>query len=400
MNTRTLLLLLLAFLGFMLYVEWQSDFANPVPPPVEELPGEARAAREQTEEEADLPELPDAGPETRPQSTTETDASVPSAAVARSGQRIRVETDRVIAEIDPTGGTLTSLKLKKYPVSIDTPDEPFELISDELTEFHIAQAGLIDPDRRAPNHTSEYRFDREYYDLADDADTVAVPLTWRDENDLEVVQTWVFRRDDYVVEHRFEIRNQGSTEWQGSRYLRLQRAGGSNSGGMTFTNPERISINGAAVYSPEEKFQTLKFGDFAEEQYRNTITGGWAGMVEHYFLTAWIPPAEQSAQYTTRLIDRQTPNRYAVTLTSAPVPVAASESHVFKSEFFAGPKNQNRLDEIAPGLGLTVDYGIFTVFSKPLFWLLDHIHDLVKNWGVAIILLTLLNDRHAPVLDQ
>ena len=391
MNTRTLLLLLLSFLGFMLYVEWQSDFANPVPPPVEDLPGERQAAAEQADQDAELPDLPDAPPAGQQQQlSTESDDALPSAAVARSGQRIEVETDRVIAQIDPTGGTLTSLKLKKYPVSVDAPDEPFELLSEELDEFHIAQAGLIDSARRAPNHTTSYAFDRQYYELAAGADRVEVPLSWRDDNGLEVIQTWVFRRDDYVIEHRFEIRNRDATAWEGSRYLRLQRAGGTGSSGMTFTNPERISFNGAAVYSPEDKFQKLKFGDFAEEQYRNTITGGWAGMVEHYFLTAWIPKAEQPAQYTTRLIDRQTPNRYAVTLTSTPVPVPAGQSHVFESRFFAGPKNQNRLDKIAPGLGLTVDYGIFTVFSKPLFWLLDHIHDLVRNWGLAIILLTLL----------
>ena len=396
MNTRTLLLLLLVFLGFMLYVEWQSDFANPIPPQTEDLPGERQSAVDDPGADADLPDLPDAAPQeqarlqSQSQPGGETDESVPTAAVARSGQRIEVETDLVIAEIDPTGGTLTSLKLKQYPVSIDAPDQPFELISDELNTFHIAQAGLIDPERRAPNHTTTYSFDRQYYELAAGEDRVEVPLTWRDENGLEVVQTWVFRRDDYVIEHRFDIRNQDTTTWQGSRYLRLQRAGGSSSNGMSFTNPERISFNGAAVYSPEEKFQKLKFGDFDEERYRSTITGGWAGMVEHYFLSAWIPPAEQSAQYTTRLIDRQTPNRYAVTVTSTPVPVPAGGSHVFESRFFAGPKNQNRLDQIAPGLGLTVDYGIFTVFSKPLFWLLDHIQNFVKNWGVAIILLTLL----------
>ena len=76
---------------------------------------------------------------------------------------------------------------------------------------------------------------------------------------------------------------------------------------MVFTNPERISFNGAAVYSPEEKFQKLKFNDFGDEQYRSMITGGWAGMVQHYFLSAWIPEIDQPAQYTTRLIDRQTP---------------------------------------------------------------------------------------------
>ena len=391
MNTRTLLLLLLAFLGFMIYVEWQSDFANPTPRPVEDLPTQRPEPADRTTEDGDLPELPNAAEPAEPRGDGQTDGdALPAAQVARSGQRIEVETDQVIAEIDPTGGTLTSLKLKQYPISVDQPDEPYQLLSEQMNDFHIAQAGLVDAERRAPNHTTTYGYDRQYYQLAGGDDTVEVPLTWRDENGLEVVQTWVFQRDSYIIEHRFEIRNRGETAWEGSRYLRLQRAGGSDSNGMVFTNPERISFNGAAVYSPEEKFQKLKFKDFGEEQYRNMITGGWAGMVQHYFLSAWIPETDQSAQYTTRLIDRQTPNRYALTVTSNQVAVPAGRQHMFESRLFAGPKEQNLLDEIAPGLTLTVDYGIFTVFSKPLFWLLDHIHSFVRNWGLAIILLTLL----------
>ena len=394
MNTRTLLLLLLAFLGFMMYVEWQSEFANPVPRTVEDLPGEERPGSGDAQADADLPDLPEfrdsAQPVQRDGEETADRDTLPAAQEARSGQRIEVETDLVIAEIDPTGGTLSSLELKQYPVSVDQPDEPYQLLSEQMSDFHIAQAGLVDAARRAPNHTTTYDYDRQFYQLAGGEETVEVPLTWRDENGLEVIQTWVFRRDSYVVEHRFEIRNQGETAWEGSRYLRLQRAGGSGSNGMVFTNPERISFNGAAVFSPEEKFQKLKFNDFGDEQYRSMITGGWAGMVQHYFLSAWIPEIDQPAQYTTRLIDRQTPNRYALTVTSNQVAVPAGQQHVFESRFFAGPKRQNMLDEIAPGLTLTVDYGIFTVFSKPLFWLLDHIHDVVRNWGLAIILLTLL----------
>ncbi|MBS3743747.1 MAG: membrane protein insertase YidC [Wenzhouxiangellaceae bacterium] len=391
MNTRTLLLLLLVFLGFMVYVEWQSDYANPTPRQVEDLPDQRQPSVRGEGEEAELPDLPDAAPPVEPdQDEAAGDDSLPTAQVARSGQRIQVETDRVVAEIDPAGGTLSSLKLKQYPVSVDKPDEPFELLSEELTDFHIAQAGLVDAARRAPNHTTTYDYDRQFYELAGGAETLEVPLTWRDENGLEVIQTWVFERNTYVIEHRFEIRNRDETTWEGSRYLRLQRASGSGSNGMTFTNPERISFNGAAVYSPDEKFQKLKFNDFGDEQYRSMITGGWAGMVQHYFLSAWIPPADQPAQYTTRLLDRQTPNRYALTVTSNQVTVPAGQQHVFESRFFAGPKDQNQLDQVAPGLGLTVDYGIFTVFSKPLFWLLDHIQDFVKNWGLAIILLTLL----------
>jgi len=387
MNTRTLLLLLLAFLGFMLYTEWQSQFGPQPPAPVESLPdAEPRAQADPADDLPELPDLPDSGQESSP---SVTDPVVPSAA-ASSSEWIEVHTDRVRARIDPVGGSLVGLELIRYPVSIDRPDQPYALLKPELPDLQIAQAGLIDADRRAPNHTTRYSHDQQEYILADDRDELIVPLYWSDGNGLEVIQSWVFRRGEYRIEHRVEVVNNGSQEWRGSRYLRLVRVPTAASNGLALTNPERISYDGAAVYSAEDKFNKLPFDEFDEQVYRNTITGGWAAMVQHYFLTAWIPPAEQPHQYTTGLLDQSGMARYALTVTSAPIAVDAGQSRSWQAELFAGPKRQNRLEQVAPGLELTVDYGIFTVFSKPLFWLLEHIHTLVRNWGLAIVLLTIL----------
>ncbi|MCA1779140.1 MAG: membrane protein insertase YidC, partial [Xanthomonadaceae bacterium] len=309
MNTRTLLLMLLAFLGFMIYVEWQSDYANPAPRPVEPLPD--RTAPGERQRLADLPELPQF--DDQPSDAGQTPIDADPTPQVRSSRRIEVETDLLVAFIDPQGGSLVELRLKQFPVNADQPDQPFVLLSEDLPNFHIAQSGLVDSDQRAPNHTSLYSFERDFYQLADNQDQIAVPLRWTDQQGLEVVQTWIFGRDDYVIEHRFEIRNEGEQPWQGSRYLRLQRTATGMSSGMSFTNPEQISFDGAAVYSEEDKFEKLKFKDFDSERYQNTITGGWAGMVQHYFLSAWIPPEGAAHRFTTRLIDQQTPNRYAVT---------------------------------------------------------------------------------------
>lgn len=388
MNTRTLLLLLLAFLGFMLYTEWQSQFGPQAPAPVEALPGSESQPPGAAAD--DLPELPDT-PAT-PSATTPPSAAaegVPTA-IAQSAEWIEVRTDRVHARINPVGGSLAGLELVRYPVSVDQPDQPYALMKPVIPDLQIAQAGLIDAERRAPNHTSRYRYEQREYTLADGRDEIVVPLYWSGANGLEVVQSWVFRRGEYLIEHRVEVTNNSDQIWRGSRYLRLERVPAPASNGLALTNPERISYDGAAVYSSEEKFNKLPFDEFSEQAYRNTITGGWGAMVQHYFLAAWIPPAEQPHQYTTSLIGGNDFARYALTATSVPGEVAPGQTQTFNARLFAGPKRQNRLEEIAPGLELTVDYGIFTVFSKPLFWLLDHIHSLVGNWGLAIILLTLL----------
>jgi len=392
MNTRTLLLLMLVFLGFMMYVEWQSQFNNQVPQPVEPLPDRQSALSPAEQPQMDVPDLPDlvdpstsAAPGPGAQRT-----ELPPTPAMVAGTRIEVITDRLVAYINPVGGALVDLRLRKYPVSVDQPDEPFRLLSADQDEWFVAQAGLVDAESMAPNHTDEFSYDRTFYELAPGAETVEVPLTWRGPGGLEVVQTWIFRRDTYVVEHRIQINNASAETWRGSRYLQLQRTPKVFGGGMTFTNPERISYNGAAVFDPIEKFRKLPFDKFEEEPFQASYEGGWAGMVQHYFLASWIPDLNQTHRYTTRQVDTVVPNRFALSATSGQVLVEPGSSHEFSAELFAGPKQQRRLDDVAPGLSLTVDYGMFTIFSKPLFWLLDHIHSLVRNWGVAIILLTLL----------
>ncbi|MEM7054327.1 MAG: membrane protein insertase YidC, partial [Pseudomonadota bacterium] len=391
MNTRTLLLLLLIFLGFMLFVEWQSQFNSEVPNPVEPLPGAEPIDPSSSQQQAipELPEMVDTPASEVPRPAERTD--LPSAPAMVSGSRIEVQTDRLIAKINPVGGSLVDLRLRRYPVSVDQPDVPFTLLNESQNEWFVAQAGLVDAAGLAPNHTNEFDYERDFYELASDADTLEVPLRWRGANGLLITQTWIFRRDTYVIEHRIEIENDSAETWRGSRYLQLQRSpirvGG---GAMSFTNPERISFNGAAIYHPEEKFQKLPFDEFADEPLQSSFDGGWAGMVQHYFVASWIPKAEQTHRYTTRVVEQVVPNRFALSATSGQVQVEPGSRHVFESTLFAGPKHQRRLDDVTPGLSLTVDYGIFTIFSKPLFWLLDHIHSVVQNWGLAIILLTLL----------
>lgn len=400
MSTRNLLLLLLAFLGFMIYVEWRDDFAPQPPAPVEPLPGQELSTTDPgtiddvpDEALADVPDLPRAVPGDAPAAD---DSAIPSTAGTEvsSGERIEVVTDLLVAEIDPVGGSLVGLKLREYPVSVDRPDEPFVLLEDDATGFHVAHTGLIDTERASPTHRSRFEFQQRYYEMAADADRLVVPLTWTGANGLVVEQRWIFHRDDYVIEHEVEITNGGGEAWQGSRYLQLQQSPERMGNGMSFTNPERISFLGAAVYEPEEKFVKLPFDEFGEDPIPASLperwSGGWSGMVEHYFLTAWIPEASEPHRYTARLVDQVVPNRFALSSTSSPVRIEPGATHSFSAELFAGPKQQKRLDEVAEGLSLTVDYGMFTFASKPLFWLLDQIHTLVKNWGVAIILLTLL----------
>jgi len=264
-------------------------------------------------------------------------------------------------------------------------------VHEQLPELFIAQAGLVSRDQAAPNHTTAWAFDQDSYVLQPGQELVEVPLYWRDESGLEVKASWVFRRADYVVDLEFELQNNSQSNWRGSRYMQLQRtAPDFSDSGPAFTHPERFSYTGSAFFSPQDKLIKQSFDDIAKSEFAATITDGWTAMIQHYFLAAWIPPAEHTHRYTTRFVDTQRLARYLVAATSAQVDVAPGAEHRFQARLYVGPKLQNRLDDVAEGLKLTVDYRWFRILSQPLFWALDKIHIVIGHWGWSIVVLTLL----------
>ena len=392
MNTRAFFLILLAMIGFFIFLEWQKDYAAPRQPTHQTPPAQVDDpfAEAPMEAPADVPDLPDLPELTERRSETE-DIEPTSAPEIRATRRIEVVTDVLTVDLDANGGTLVDLRLKDYPVEVDRPDEPFVLLIEELPEIFVAQAGLLSRDQAAPNHRSRWEFDQDRYRLADGQDRLEVPLYWRDESGIEVIATWIFYRGDYVVDLDIEVRNNSGSDWRGSRYVQLQRTEPDYSeAGFAFTNPERFSYTGAAVYSPQDKLQKQGFGDIRSRDFQATIEGGWAAMIQHYFLAAWIPPADQAHRYTTRHVDTDRLPRYVVAATSPQVTIPAGDSYRFHARLYAGPKLQNRLDEIADGLKLTVDYRWFRILSQPLFWVLDKIHTVINHWGWSIVVLTLL----------
>jgi YidC/Oxa1 family membrane protein insertase len=385
MNTRTFFILILLLLGFLIYMEWQRDYAPPRQPTTEQPPADLGdpldPARADIPSVADAPDLPDV-PDFEDRRVDDPER-LPAPEI-RASRRIEISTDVLSVDLDANGGTLVDLRLKDYPVSVDRPDEPFTLLVEELPELFVAQAGLLSAASPAPNHRSRWEFEHDYYELAEGQDRLEVPLTWRDDSGLEVVATWIFHRGDYVVDLDIEVINRSGEEWRGARYVQLQRTRPDFSdAGWAFTNPERFSYNGAAVFSPEDALKKISWSDIESRPFEGTFDQGWAAMIQHYFVTAWIPPADQRHRYTTRHVTTERLPRYILAATSPQVSVPDGDSYRFNARLYAGPKLQNRLDEIAPGLRLTVDYRWFRILSQPLFWVLDKIHMVIQHWGLV-----------------
>jgi YidC/Oxa1 family membrane protein insertase len=399
-NLRPVLLISLAFLGYLIWVEWQKDYAPVVTPPTSVTASNTQA--EPAGEGGDIASIPPGSaamePADLPQAGEAAATPVQSPAgaepqVGAASPVVKVLTDVLEIEIDVTGGTVVSARLLDYPVDLENPAEKVSLLRRDGPNPFIAQSGLLSS-QAAPNHTAVYQSASVAYELAPDAAELRVPLTWKSADGIEVTKTFVFRRADYSVDVIHELRNGSAAGWTGHRYDQLQRSVLAEETKSSFTNPGSYSFTGIAFYSPTDKFEKLAFEDVSDEPYNKTFAGGWLSMIQHYFFAAWIPPGEEQGTYTTKEITAQNNGqaqpRYLARTVSPAYTVAAGQQQTFSSRLYLGPKLQEKLEAVAPGLEYTVNYGIFTIFSKPLFWLLSHIHNIVGNWGWAIVLLTIL----------
>jgi len=397
-NLRPMLFMGLLVLIYLLWVEWQKDYGpQPTPAPTSENPTFATSAVPEPLENSlpsggDLPEI-SAGNTVVNQSDTQQNVTSletgSQAVISGSSELLVITTDVMEVSIDLTGGTFVSAKLLDYPEELKAPEIKVDLLSRGGADLFVAQSGLLSR-QAAPNHTSTYQSVRMRYTLGQNADEIRVPLTWDDSSGIQVTKTFIFKRGKYDVAIRYTLNNDSGQIWTGSRYDQLQRSVSPDQDDGGFTNPGRYSFFGIGFYSPDEKFEKIKFDDVADNTYKRSFSDGWLAMVQHYFFAAWIPPSGQINNYSTQVFSPTGLPRYIARAVSPPVDVIDGSRHEFESRLYIGPKLQDQLEEVATGLGYTVNYGIFTVFSKPLYWLLSNIHAVVNNWGWAILLLTVL----------
>ncbi len=314
--------------------------------------------------------------------------SVPgSQAKSATGSLIIVETDLVRATINTHGGVIERLELKKNPVSLDKPDQGFPLLKKLASETFVAQDGLL-ANTDSPNHETQYQFSGLEYNL-DGQDNVVVPLTWRSDNGVEFIKTYTFSKDSYVVDIDYKVNNQSGAPWNGYIYAQFNRSIPADSGGSFGRLP---SYTGGAYYTTEKKYQKVDFDDMDDANLDIENEGGWVAMLQHYFVGTWIPGDQLNKFYTS--VNKQEGLYRVGYRTAVAEQVAAGSLGSLNTRVYLGPKEQSRLkrheDTGIPGFHLTVDYGWLTIISDPLFTVLSWIHDVVGNWGWAIILLTIL----------
>ncbi len=374
---RIVLLVALGVVGYLLLQAWSRDYGQPAVEPVsrapQTLPGDAvPATTPETPAVSDLPsgEVVEAGV------VQETPSAVDE------GRLLHVTTPVQEVWIDRLGGDIVGLHLPRHLQRIDE-DVGVRLLDLQSDRVYVAQSGLIGRDGMdQPGSRPLYRADRREYQL--DSGTLTVALAYR-LGDVTVEKRFVFQADDYLVGVEYEIDNGSAADYRAQLFAQLKRDDVRPQTDGGFGMGPRPYL-GAAFTTPDSRYEKLDFEDLADDAFRANVQGGWAAILQHYFLVAWVGVAEQvNAYYGRSLSD----GNYAVGFVAPETVVAPGDSAVVRTELYAGPKVQDRLAEIAPNLELTVDYGILWWLSVPLFYVLDAMHSATGNWGVAIILLTL-----------
>lgn len=382
-QVRTFLLIAWLLVGFLLWEAWQQQQAAPA---VADSTATSSVELESGLPSADGgpdPSLPSASAEAAPPSAT--DAGQPTSFVG--GQQVSIDTDVLKLVVDTRGVSVIGAELKDYGVAPAKDSDRVVLFSDQTKRFFIAQQGWVAQDTAAPNHQEYFDSAQTEYRLADGQDELRVPFVWQGENGLTLTRELVLRRGQYAIEVVDTLLNRGSSTWTGNAYRQFTRVPPEIKSG--FTHPESYSFTGVAWYSDADKFNKITFDDIeGKREEKAGANRAWVAMLQHYFFAAWIPAPTDNVTVT---VDRLGSNgRYLIRAFSPKQQIAAGEQLQQSVKLYVGPKLQEQLSQVAPGLELAIDYGILTVLSEPLFWLLSWFHALLGNWGWSIILLVVV----------
>lgn len=361
---RVFLFLIFSFSAYLLWDGWQRE-QQPAAPQIASAASTPAASQSLTSVDK-----PGAAP-----------LAVSSQKIAQAGEKIIVKTDFFHAEINTMGGDIRRIELLKHFDTVDK-SKPFVLFQQDDGHTYIAQSGLLGTG--LPTHNTIFTSEAKEYELTEGKDSVEVRLSATSELGARVYKVFVFHRNSYLIDVVYEIENTSSSKLAASAYFQLVRDDFVPAGGTKFVP----TYTGPAIYTEKDKFQKIDFSSI--EKHKASIPqaadNGWAGMLQHYFVSAWIPKDNTPREFYAKQLENKL---YSVGLV---LPVAAIEpgkTGMVNVPLYVGPA-QGNLDNIAPGLGLTVDYGFLTIIAKPIFWLLTAIQEWVHNWGLSIIILTIL----------
>ncbi len=380
-NQRLLVWAAFGMLAFMTYQTWLQDNALPPAEPAAVSEGRPPATEPAIDALPGLPTADSTTPVLQPEFTVSIES--PNATASAGGEIVRVSTDVFEIEINTAGGKLQRAVLKNYPIAKDQPDMLVELLSTDELRFASIQSGLIaDGGDGEPYFNALQMPAARSYTLNGD-DEIVVPLRWDNGNGVTVEKRYRFRRGSYRIEVEHRVINNSDSNWRAAEYTVMKRLSAPHERSMF--NVDTYSFDGPIIYDGS-KSEKLDRDDLLKGPYQINAAGGWVGGIQHHFLSVIVPAESEENRFDVNVKG----NRSSASVFGGAMTIRAGEEHTFTSNLFVGPKVQSELEQLAPSLKLTVDYGFLTILSNPLFWLLSKVFEFVGNWGVAIILVTII----------
>jgi YidC/Oxa1 family membrane protein insertase len=367
-SQRSLLVIAFLAVSFMLWQQWQFDHAPQTTTPVtqQEIPADVNNNSEDV-----------------PQSSAHSSSQVPQN-LQQSTQLVEITTDVLSVKINPRGGDIVEAKLLQYETELGSKT-PYTLLQ-QSPHLYVAQSGLTGPNGidRLIKGRPLYQVANYRYDLSNQ-DKLVVDLIYKDNNLLDVTKRFTFEKNSYAINVDYIIKNNMPQTAAVQVYAQLKQ---STLKEVASSMMPTSAYWGAAYATSEDKYEKYTFSDIEDTKLNKQTTGGWVAMIQHYFVTAWIPNKDETNLLYSSFNDQ---TKQAVIGFKSPVITLEPNQQVTEStRLYVGPKDQNKLAEIADGLDLTIDYGILFFISQLLFWLLVKIQAVVHNWGLAIIVITLI----------
>ena len=370
--------------GYLLIRAWTADHAEVMPVSEQRAPlpsTERFVAPEIASEHVGDTDVPDS-------SLVSRDRPAATAAAALITERlIHVETPLQHVWIDPVGGDIAGLQLPKYAVSLEQPEVPLTLLDRSVESTYVAQSGLLGRD--GPDGRNEvrpkFRTDRYSYVLREGQRPMEVVLHY-EQGETTIRKIYRFRPDEYLIDLVYEIDNRSNDDFVSALWVQLKRDG-KTANTQTASNWGPRSFLGVALTTDETNYEKMTFEDLDDDSLRETKEGGWIAIIQRYFLAAWVPQTDRQNSY---FAEPMGPGMYRAGFVGPEIGIAPNAFGTYEAQLYAGPKNQKKLGLIAPHLERTLDYGWLWFLSEPLFSFVVWIFGLVGNWGLAIILLTIV----------
>jgi len=390
-NIRVFLWLAVGLAVWLNYSQWQIDYGVQPAPAATEVAGstDSTGAPKPANLNDSVPQV--AQPAASTPAPTD---GVPAVATAQTpagadvesarSQKVRVTTDVLVLDISLTGGTLVRAELPGYPVVKGEP-APVVLFNTDLpSTTYVLRTGLASSDDpNGPTHLATFTTPADSYTLAPGQDELRVPLTWTDGKGITVTKTFVFKRSMFAIELEYQIANATQAPWHAASYARIVRADPPVERSMFKLE---TNVTRGPAYGEGETYRKLKIDKKDDATLSIKVTNGWIAGIQHHFVSAVVPDHTTPHTFTMGVIGRE----YALTSLGEVQTVAPGTTKTVKESLFVGPKLQKQLETLHPELSRVADYGVLTLISRPLFWLLDHAHSIVRNWGLAIILVTFM----------